>query len=371
MQTRLVPVLALAAALLLPPTPATADEPCDGMNTLGIEPEMLCTLQTGLELVYSRRYPDALKLFRAASEDHPHSPEGPLCRAIIYQVMMLEEWDDEYTDTFQHELDEGRKRMDRQASDAAVWSQFVAAMLATLEALDRLHADDHLAAVNRGWEAIEGMKQAKRADPAFADPDLFLGIFNYYLSAITRRYKGLPSFTDRREEAFAQMERARDEGLLTPLAAGFSLAYCYLDHDAYDKALVECRALLAVYPENLLVLSLMARIQTEAEDAEGAMATLETIRGLDPDNKRLPWYLGEANRVAIGDRDEARRQYARYLDQPGVPLRYRVKTHVRLADMAEEDGDLDAAVAHLEAALEEDPKAGAVKKQLKALNKKR
>ncbi len=371
MQTRLPLLLALAAVLLIHPQPAASAEPCDGMNTLGIEPELLCDIQTGLELIYGRQYPDALKHFRAVSEGRPHSPVGPLCRAIVYQVMMLEDWDDEYDDTFRHELEVGRERMDRQASDSAAWSHFVEAMLATLEALDRLHADDHLAAVNRGWEAIEGMKQAKRADPTFADPDLFLGIFNYYLSAITRRYKGLPSFADRREEAFAQMEHARDEGLLTPLAARFSLAYCYLDHDAYDRALVECRALHAVYPENLLVLSLMARVQTKSKDAPGALATLEAIRGLDPENKRLPWYLAETHRLAVGDRDEARRQYALYLDQPGVPLRYRVKTLVRLADMAEEDGDLDGAIVHLEAALEEDPKAGAARKQLKALKKKR
>jgi len=296
---------------------------------------------------------------------------GPVARAIVYQVMMFEDWDEEYDDTYAHEIEVGRERMDRLASDTIAWNHFVRAMIAAMEALDHLHGNDHLSAINAGWEAIEAMKQAKRAEPTFADPDLFLGVFNYSLSAITRRYKGLPSFTDRRDEGFEQMKRARDEGLMTDLASRFALAYCYLDHEAYDEALAECQVMLSLYPDNILANSLQARIQTEAGDAEGALATLATVRRIDPENKRLPWYMGEANRVAVGDRDEARAQYLLYLDKPGVPVRYRVITWQQLAEMAGEDGDLDTAIAHLESALEEDPRASAAKKHLKALKKMR
>ncbi len=362
----------VAAALLgIAPARASQDTPCDGTNTLGIDPELMCDIQAGLPMIFAGEYSDTLKHFRAVSEQRPDSPVGPLCRAIVYQVIMFEDWDDEYTDTFQHEIRIGRERADRQATDAVAWGHFESAMIAVLEALDRLHADDHLAAVNRGWEALEAMKQAKRADPTFADPDLFLGIFNYYLSAITRRYKGLPSFADRRELGFEQMRRARDEGVMTGVAARFALAYCHLDNDTYDEALAECRVMLSLYPDNILANSLQARVQTKAGDAEGALATLETIRRVDPDNKRLPWLLGEAYRVAVGDRERAREHYLEYLQKPAVPLRYRVATHIRLADLAEDDGDLDAAIAHVESALAEDPRAGDAKKRLKALKKQR
>ncbi len=371
MAVRVSAILLLATAVTAGPALAAQQEPCDGTNTLGIEPGLLCDIEAGLSMIYAREYPDALKHYRSVSERYPDSPVGPLCRAIVYQVIMLEDWDDEYTDTFGHEIQIGRVRADRQATDAVAWSHFESAMIAVLEALDRLHADDHLAAVNRGWEALETMKQAKRADPEFADPDLFLGVINYYLSAITRRYKGLPSFADRREQGFEQMRNARDEGLMTGLVARYAMAYCYLDHGAYDEALAECRVLLSLYPDNILVNSLQARVQTRAGDAEGALATLETIRRVDPDNKRLPWYLAEVHRMAVGDRDEARRQYLLYLEMPAVPLRYRVATHLRLAEMAEENGDLDAAIAHVESALAEDPRAGAAKKKLKALRKAR
>ncbi len=361
----------LAAALAFGPVRAAYGEPCDGDNTLGLEPAMWCDIESGMVMVFARQYPDALKHFRSVAERYPDSPVGPVCRAIVYQVMMFEDWDEEYDDTYKHELEIGRERMERQVSGNVTWDHFVRAMIATLEALDRLHANDHLSAVNRGWEAIEAMKQAKRSDPEFADPDLFLGIFNYYISAITQRYRGLPSFADRRDEGFAQMERARDEGLLTHLPARFALAYCYLDHQAYEEALDECKVMLTLYPDNILANSLQARIQTEAGDAEGALATLANIQRIDPDNKRLPWYLGEANRIAVGDREEAKRQYLRYLEKPGVPVRYRVITFTLLADMAEEDGDLDTAIAVLESALEENPREGDFRKRLKALKKKR
>ncbi len=371
MPRTLLTILALIATLTPLPAIAAEAEPCDGVNTLGIDPDVLCEIQLGLVMVYERRYQDALKMFRARSERDPHSPVGPICRAILYQVMMFEDWDESYDDPYRHELEVARQRMDQLASDADAWNYFLDAMIATLEALDRLHANDHLAAVNHGWAALEAMRLSKRADPTFADPDLFLGIINYYLSAITRRYKGLPSFADKREEGFAQIKRSRDEGLLTPIAARFALAYCYLDHDAYEEALTECRAMLAMYPDNILALSLTARVQTEAEDAAGAMATLDHLRAIDPDNKRLPWYLGEANRVAVKDRAEARRQYQLYLDETAVPLRYRVITLLQLAEMDEEDGDIEAAIAHAEAALAEDPRSGTAKKALKALKKQR
>ena len=371
MPLRLLVLVLFALTLTEGPASAESAEPCDGDNTLGIEPEMLCAIQDGFTMIYAREYSEALKHFRAVSERHPWSPVGPICRAIVYQVMMFEDWDESYDDTYAHEIGVARERMDRLATDTVAWNHFQAAIIATFEALDRLHDNDHLAAVNLGWEAIEAMRKASRAAPTFADPDLFLGIFNYYLSAITRRYRGLPSFTARRDEGFAQMERARDEGLLTPIASRFALAYCYLDHDAYDEAMVECRVMLSMYPDNVLANSLQARVQTEAGDLEDALATLATIERVDPGNKRLPFYLGEAYRVAGEDHATARQHYLAYLELSGIPLRYRVITLETLAEMAADDGDLDGAIGHLEAALAENPRAGDAKKALKRLRKER
>ena len=53
MVVRIAVILLVAAVLGPTPARAAPSPPCDGTNTLGLEPELLCDIQNGLTMIYA------------------------------------------------------------------------------------------------------------------------------------------------------------------------------------------------------------------------------------------------------------------------------------------------------------------------------
>ena len=64
-----------------------------GENPLGVNRGEFRFAQEGMELIYQRRYLEALQLFEVAGVEFPDSAIGPLGRSLVYQSMMVENYD--------------------------------------------------------------------------------------------------------------------------------------------------------------------------------------------------------------------------------------------------------------------------------------
>lgn len=155
------------------------------------------------------------------------------------------------------------------------------------------------------------------------------------------------------QRGLAQMQRARDEGLLVWVGGSFALAYAHKDVRDYDRAIAECLALQAEYPDNVINNQMLGYLYTKNRDYDEALAALERVRAVDPENRRVVWHLGELY-DRMRDDGRATEQYARYL-QLEIPDRYRSQTHDRLGQIAERQDQLDRARRHFQAAVAADP----------------
>ncbi len=361
----------LAIAFLLPVGAAGARE-FTGENTLGVETDLMRRTQEGLEMIYARDYPAALGHFREVGELYPDSPVGPFGRSVVFQAMMLENFDYEYRDTYRVEADKATERVERalKSSQQKGWHLFLYAGVVGLDGLDRVREGDYLTAFNKGWDAIEYMKKAGRAEPEFADPDLGIGIYNYWRTAITDRVDFLPRFGDHRAEGIAQMERARDEGLLVWAGASFSLAYTYMEEREYDKAIAECLKLQAEYPDSIINNMLLGRIYTKSKDYDQAIASFERIRTTDPHNRRVLWHLGDTYYKTRRHDEDAKQHFEQYLEV-SIPAAYRCHTEYRLGQIAQRHKDYDEAIRRYEFAVQADPKYKPAQSRLETVKKKK
>lgn len=362
----------VVAVTLLWPSAGWAKREFTGENDIGVEPELMKRVQDGLEMIYQRDYQGALKLFRETGEIYPDSPVGPFGRSVVYQAMMLENFDYEYADVYRVEADQALALVEqsRRSNQQKGWNWFLYAGIIGLEGLDKVRGGDFLTAFNKGWDALEAMKKAKKFEPTFADPDLGLGIYNYWRTAITDQVDFLPRFGDHRAEGIEQMERARDGGLLVWAGASYALAYTYMEERKYDEAIAECLMLQQDYPDSIINNMLLGRIYQKSKDYDNAIATYQKILDTDPNNRRVLWHMGDCYYKTRKNNDKAKEYFQRYLET-SIPDMYRCHTHYRLGQIAERERDYAQAVREYTAALQADSSYKPAQKRYESAIKKR
>jgi len=112
-------------------------------------------------------------------------------------------------------------------------------------------------AARSGVRGREHLQRAKALDPDLADADLGLGLYNYYVDALSaiarilRFFMGIPGGS--KQEGVRLLEHAMAQGVLTSNLARFYLALNLHRYDQqYEKALTVLGPLVEKYPANSL-----------------------------------------------------------------------------------------------------------------------
>jgi tetratricopeptide (TPR) repeat protein len=116
---------------------------------------------------------------------------------------------------------------------------------------------ENRAAARAGVRARENFLRALAQDPTLGDAYTGLGLYNYYVDTLStvarvlRFFMGIPGGS--KEEGIRQLQRAIQEGQLTPPVARFYLAMNLHTYDQrYEEALQVLSPLVDKYPENPL-----------------------------------------------------------------------------------------------------------------------
>ncbi len=343
-----------------------------GENPLGVGRAEFRTAQEGMEMVYNRRYLEALEVFEEASIDFPDSPLGPVGRSIVFQAMMFENLDFAYERAYRGEYADAQNRLkqtSRQRSRRS-WNTFLLAVHLGLDAIYLVRRGDYLTALNKAWDALESIKLVKRWAPEFHDVDLALGLYNYWRTAITEKATYLPKFGDHRAEGLAQMRQAKEKGLLATAPACLALTYSYMESKSWDAATKEALWGQERYPDNLINELVLGRLYRQRKDWARATTSYERVLAIDPQNKRVWFHIGELHYKRRKDNQAARDAYERYLTT--APVReLRAYTYYRLAMLERRERHFDQAEALLQKALETWPRFKLGLKRLKELEEER
>ncbi len=358
--------------LLLHPEVAHARRNFTGENNLGVPRDVMMRTQQGLEMVYQREYSQALDHFEKLSMDYPDSAVGHTGRAVAFSSMMLENDDFSFEEPYKRDLKAGYEVVTRalKAPSQKAWNYFLYATLVGVDGIHDVRRGDTLSAFNKGWDAVEAMKRSKQVESQYYDPDLGLGIYNYWRTAITRQVKSLPKFGDHRAEGIAQMRATHEKGLLGWAAAGFALVYTYWEDRQPTLAIAEALKLRKDYPKSVVNNMVLGRIYADTGKYDEAHALWKEIQRDAPENKRVWFYQGDTWFRQKNHDKEAEQAFMQYLkSQPQKDNQ--AATWYRLGQIKERAGDLEGALGSYQMALSLRPKYPACEKKLAAIKQKK
>lgn len=254
----------LAAAFLA--SAATAALPAG----LPSAPEIPPVALAGLDKLYAGDPDAALEDFRALEQSQPDHPLGYMlegearwwqiyCSSSEFKYGMVEAWrrpmlpeDKAYFDLAQKVVALSEARLARgESAEMHFYSAMGESLAARLYGLRWERSN----AAHAGVRAREHFLRALALEPGFADADLGIGLYNYYvdtLSAIARLlrfFMGIPGGS--KQDGLRQLQHAMTDGTIGRVEARFYLArnLRYYDRD-YERALVVLAPLNEQYPSN-------------------------------------------------------------------------------------------------------------------------
>jgi len=336
-----------------------------GENPLDVPRPEFRAAQEGMELIYQRRYPEALQVFEVAGIDFPDSPLGPVGRSIVYQAIMFENYDFTYDRIYLQEATEAEQRFKRvgRSRDRKAWNLFLLAVHQGVHAMYEVRHNDYLSGFNLAWEALENVKKVQRLAPDFHDVQLALGLYNYWRTALTENVDYLPKFGDHRAEGLKQMQIAKDKGLLAPAPASLCLTYSYMESKRYDEAIKEAMWARQHYPTSILNEMTIGRVFLRMKKYDDALAAFKQVQALAPENDRVLWQIGEAHYKSRKDNVAAKESFKAYIERDPLP-EFKAHAYYRVGLIERRQRHYEQAVYQLELAVKTDPKFKAAIKKL-------
>ena len=160
-----------------------------------------------------------------------------------------------------------------------------------------------------GVRAREHFLRALSLDPDFADADFGLGLYNYYVDTLSpalrvlRFFMGIPGGS--KEDGIRRLQRAIEEGVLTPPEARFYLAISLHNYDhQYERALKVITPLSEKYASNPIFQlargDLLAKLGRKEQAAECYRAA-GALQMSDPECSKHIQELVRASLAAVGE----------------------------------------------------------------------
>lgn len=282
--------------------------------------ELPADAREGLARLYDGETGRAIAHFRRLQHREPENPLGYLleanalwwriyCEACEFRWNLMDAWkrtpqeeDRVYFALADRAIALAEARLgESDAAEMHLYAGMGHALKARLYGL----ADDRRATVRAGVRAREHFLKARELDPALADADTGLGLYNYYVDTLSPLVRMIRFFLripgGNKAEGIRQLERAMKEGELTAVEARFYLAKNLRNYDEqYARAIEILAPLVALHPRNPLFHLLLGDLHRKLghwREAEESFRTV--IEQTGDDTSACPSRLHSLAQVAL------------------------------------------------------------------------
>lgn len=265
-----------------------------GAKSLNMSPDFVGACWEGAQLIFKRRYKDAKNYFDNLEKVYPGLGVGNTGSVLIYQSMMMENFDFKHEKPYKVHSDTAIKGLEeslKKGSENAAWKHFIVGSLQGIESIHLMRKTDYLPALSRGVDAMGHIDQARKLAPNFVDPLLGDGLYKYWRTVVTTNSKVLPSGPDQRAEGIAEMQRVEKEGVFLGPGATLALAFAYIEERDLKSAQVYCLRNYKLYPDNVVNNLVLARVYMYQRRYEDSLKILREILVDAPDNQRVHYYF--------------------------------------------------------------------------------
>lgn len=265
-----------------------------GAEALSLQPEFVGRCKDSIEKIYRRDYKGAKAAFDQLGVDYKGWGVGPVGQALVWQAMMLENFDFRYETQYQTASKIARMELETSLTSPGneAWEYFLQAAILGIDAMHSTRKGEYLTAINRGIEAMKALDKTKELAPKFSDATLGDGLYNYWRSVLTMSTPALPKFSDRRVEGLQQQMLVEKEGIFLSPAATLALTFAWIEEGDNKRALASALRNKRFYPDNVINNLVLGRIYIYLRKYDSAETTFKEVLATSADNQRAHFYLG-------------------------------------------------------------------------------
>ncbi len=283
-------------------------------QALKVDVAMLNEAYTGVQALYGRDYKRAKRVFDEFDAKYPDTGIASVGNVLIWQSMMLENFDFKYESQYQASYRRARQQLEQAlvVPGNEAWEHFLLGGLLGVDAISTMRHGDFAKALNRGYEAMKSIDRCEELAPDFVDARLGDGLYDYWRSVVTLNSKVLPAFGDHRARGIAQLQEVEAGGTFLGPAASLSLVFTWIEEGEYKKALSSALVNYRAYPSNVINGLVVGRVYYYVRDYANSERVFHEVRAIAPDNNYVYYNLAT---LYVRMRDYARAQEAidRYL----------------------------------------------------------
>ena len=265
----------------------------DGARWLAMSADFVWSCWQVMNGLYERDYKQLHGILNTVRVKYPDSGVAPVGRALMWQVLMLENFDFKYQKQYKTSFGIARQQLEQAmlvpGNDA--WETFLMGAILGVDAIHELRKEDFLAAINQGYEAVKFIERAKGKAPLFVDSQLGDGLWLYWRSLIASNVPGIPTFSDERKKGIEMMQKAEKESVFLRPAASHALTYTWIEERKMKLALETARMLRNAYPNNVINLQVLGRVEMYNKKYKDSEYTFQKVLTISPKNERAHFYL--------------------------------------------------------------------------------
>lgn len=305
-----------------------------GAHALDLEPEFVHGVQEGLDLLFLRRYNDARDHFTKMEETWPGCSLAAVADTLVWQALMLENFDFKFEKQYQVSTKEARKGLEaalKQPGNDA-WEHILLGGIVGIEAIHSVRKSSYMPALQLAFTAMDHISKARALAPNFVDLTLADGMYNYWRSVVTMSSDLLPDFEDRREEGIKQMQVVEQTGVFLQPLASLALAFTWAEEGDNKRTLNACTRNRSRYPDNIINNLVTATTYITMKRYDKALEVLDDVLRVDPNNKRVRYWRGVAQ-LKSGNLGEAEKELKLYLASDYLEDYQRGNAHYRMGQV--------------------------------------
>ena len=264
-----------------------------GAAILNMEVEFVWHCWLGMEGLYKRDYAASKRAFNHVDQRWRGSGVGPVGQMLAWQALMLENFDLRYSDQYELTFKRARQGLEQALvmPGNEVWETFLLGAVLGVDAIHSLRKGELITAINRGLEAMKYVNRASELAPDFVDAQLGDGLWFYWRSVIALNTPGIPAFSDQRAKGITLMQYAQTHAVFLQPAAYHALTYTWIEEGRMNRALAASSLLARQYPNQIINLMVLGRVQMYKRMLDEAEATYLSVLDIDPGNMRVHYYL--------------------------------------------------------------------------------
>jgi tetratricopeptide (TPR) repeat protein len=327
---------------------------------LGLARAFVANVQTGLELLYERRYDECRTFLAEVERVYPGSGVAAVGELLVAQARMLENFDFRFDAEYRAATATARTRLAaaQKVEGHEGWERLLLGVVSGIEGIHEARRGKYLQALPLAFEALDHIEAARAAAPGFVDLQLADGLYHYWRTHLTQQARFLPSFGDYKAQGIEEMQAVVQRGVFLTAPARLAMAFTWMEERQFDRARADLLANRARYPRNVINEMMLGIVDLSLQENARALATFDAALQLDPALRRVHHYRAVAL-LRLHRPDEAIAALKTYLAFDGTEAWQRSGAYFRLGQAMEAKSLWPGAVAAYQKAVAIDGNAGA------------